>query len=232
MRSVDKISLTSLAYLSSRFAGSAGPVNSSSLLGRLLTRAAATTVRNMPMMSAAVLRKTVASGARGSIVIDPYYEPILAMAISASMKTGAATHQELSREWPTTASQLAFLITELYHVRSGVIAPASMCRARREIGWLRLHPWLEQGGSRPRRCQGMQSGVGVQLVQRVGCSSWSPTPDLVRGKLTDATGYPLPYPYFAAAQHHACAISVPVRAVNHGQWRGTVNPGRTTDRRP
>ena len=49
--------------------------------------------------------------------------------------------------------------------------------------------------SAPRRSR---SGVGVQLVQRDGCSSWTPTPDLLRGKLADATGYPLPYPYIAA----------------------------------
>ena len=48
--------------------------------------------------------------------------------------------------------------------------------------------------SAPRRSR---SGVGVQLVQRVGCSSWTPTPDLLRGKPADATGYPLPYPYLA-----------------------------------
>ncbi len=64
--------------------------------------------------------------------------------------------------------------------------------------------------------------MGVQLVQRVGCSSWTPTLDLLRGKLADATGYPLPYPCLAAGLHPACAITVPLRAVNHGQQRVSV----------
>ena len=65
-------------------------------------------------------------------------------------------------------------------------------------------------------------GVGVQIVQRVGCSIWTSDPDLLRDKLADATGYPLPPPRPAASQHPPCAISVPLTPVNHGQQRCTV----------
>ncbi|MEA2202970.1 MAG: hypothetical protein QOI89_3683 [Solirubrobacteraceae bacterium] len=64
-------------------------------------------------------------------------------------------------------------------------------------------------------------GVGIQLVQRVGCSSWTPTPGLLRAS-SRRDGIPASVPCLAAGSHPACAISVPLTAVNHGQWRVPV----------
>jgi hypothetical protein len=63
MRSRNKPVLISFLYLSSRLAMDAGRISSSNFSGKLLANAAAATVRKMPVMSAAVLKKAVASEA-------------------------------------------------------------------------------------------------------------------------------------------------------------------------
>jgi hypothetical protein len=57
-------------------------------------------------------------------------------------------------------------------------------------------------------------GSGIQLVQRVGCFSWTPTSGFLRDKFADATGYPL-LNRPAACQHRACDCY----QVNYGQQR-------------
>ena len=42
-----------------------------------------------------------------------------------------------------------------------------------------------------RRHRRSTSGAGVQVVQRMRCSTWTPAPGPLRGKLADVTGYPL-----------------------------------------
>jgi len=63
-------------------------------------------------------------------------------------------------------------------------------------------------------------GVGAKIVQPQGAPSWPPPPSPLRDKLADATGYPLPTPVLRQA-NPPCAISVPLRQVNHGQQRST-----------
>jgi hypothetical protein len=65
-------------------------------------------------------------------------------------------------------------------------------------------------------------GEGIQIVQPLGAPSGCLPPDPLQGKLADATGYPLPTLRPAAGQHPACAISVPLPPVNHGQQRYPV----------
>ena len=62
-------------------------------------------------------------------------------------------------------------------------------------------------------------GADIQIVQPLGAPSGCPPRDPLRGKLADATGYPLPASRPAAEPHLPRAISVPLRAVNHGQQR-------------
>ncbi len=61
--------------------------------------------------------------------------------------------------------------------------------AREEAGW-----WRSPGAGIPsrRRRRRSRPGAGVQVVRRVGCSTWTPAPGPLRGKLADATGCPLP----------------------------------------
>jgi hypothetical protein len=58
-------------------------------------------------------------------------------------------------------------------------------------------------------------GVGVQVVHRMRCSTWTPTPGPLRGKLADVTGYPLPL-------RPSCVRPTPDyihRYINdHGRW--------------
>jgi hypothetical protein len=59
-------------------------------------------------------------------------------------------------------------------------------------------------------------GAGVQIVQPKGAPSGPLPLDPLRDELADATGYPL-LSSPTANQHPACAISVPLPPVNHGQ---------------
>jgi len=99
--------------------------------------------------------------------------------------------------------------------------------------------WVTRGVGIPsrRRQRCSRSGWGVQIVQRMRCSIWMPHPDLLQGKLADATGYPLP------VLRHANTLtttstnnlgSCPSCARTHGDSRATTgNDGHNlTDRAP
>jgi hypothetical protein len=51
--------------------------------------------------------------------------------------------------------------------------------------------------------------AGTTSVQRVGCSRWTPYPDMLPDKLADATGYPLRPSYPAADPYQDQAVSRP-----------------------
>jgi hypothetical protein len=72
-----------------------------------------------------------------------------------------------------------------------------------------------------RRHRRSRLGADIQVVQRMRCSTWMSAPDLLRGKLADATGYPLPHPLLSWWPH---ASPSPVRKPcaeiwTHGQFQ-------------